>query len=74
MPIPLTQSEMDAQYEGTWYEHNCFTNMGVHYFSFNYQPDQDCSETIPFQVRKGDTHSLSVSAFKLFIIFLSGCV
>ncbi len=50
MAIPLIQDEMDSQFEGTWYEHNCFLNMGVHYFNFNYQPDQDCDETIPFQV------------------------
>ena len=37
-------------FQGVWYEHKCFRNMGIHFFSFNYDLDQDCDETVPFQV------------------------
>ncbi len=49
MVIPLTTAEMAEQWDGVWYEHNCFLNMGVHYFNFNYDPNQDCQEAFPFQ-------------------------
>ncbi len=52
MSIPMRQEDMDSEFEGLWYEHQCFTNMGVHYFNLNYEPNQDCNEIIPFQVRR----------------------
>lgn len=37
-------------FQGVWNEHKCFRNMGIHFFSFNYDPNQACDETVPFQV------------------------
>jgi len=46
--VPLTQAEGDS--DPFWYDHYCFLGMGDHYLGFNYQPDQDCTAVIPFQI------------------------
>jgi hypothetical protein len=33
-----------------WNEHNCFVNMGEHYFTFNYDPSASCHDSVPLQI------------------------
>ena len=49
LSLPLTKT--DAEADPTWYNHFCFLGMGDHFLQFNYQPDQDCNDVLPVQVK-----------------------
>eukprot|EP00095_Tigriopus_kingsejongensis_P008155 maker-scaffold735_size104922-snap-gene-0.23 protein:Tk08155 transcript:maker-scaffold735_size104922-snap-gene-0.23-mRNA-1 annotation:"protein gooseberry-like isoform x2" len=44
---PLTKKEAIA--ESMWNEHKCFLDMGDHFFTFDYDPDESC-DIVPYQL------------------------
>merc|ERR1712227_1143 len=49
LEIPMTREEADNELEG-WNPHYCFLGMGMHYMTFNYEPDQKCEDVFPLQI------------------------
>ena len=48
--VPLSKSEAGS--DPAWFDHYCFIGMGDHFLQFNYQPDQDCHDVLPLQVKR----------------------